>query len=240
MNKEDFKKELKEKAQKINIDLNENQIEQFYTYMKLLLEWNTKMNLTAITDCKEIILKHFIDSLTIAKYIKKDQALIDVGSGAGFPGIPLKIYREDIDITLLDSLNKRINFLNEVIKELKLEKIRAIHSRVEEFGKNKKYRESFDVSTSRAVANLTTLSEYILPLVKVGGESICMKGSEVTEELKNSKKAIEILGGKIEKVDEFELANTDNKRNIIVISKIKETPKKYPRKPGTPSKEPLI
>lgn len=239
MDKKEFEKEILEKAEKIDIVLNEKQLDQFYKYMELLLEWNEKINLTAITDCKEIILKHFIDSLTIAKYIENGKMLVDVGTGAGFPGIPLKIFREDIKITLVDSLNKRINFLNEVIKELELQDIVTVHARVEEFGRNKKYREKFDIATSRAVANLTTLSEYMLPLVRVGGKSICMKGSEIKEELENSKKAIDILGGKIEKTDKFELANTDNKRNIVIISKVKETPAKYPRKPGTPSREPI-
>lgn len=239
MNKEDFKKELLEKSNNINIKLNEEQIDKFYKYMELLLEWNNRINLTAITDCKDIILKHFVDSMTISKYINKGESLIDVGTGAGFPGIPLKIIREDINVTLLDSLNKRINFLNEVIESLELKDIDTVHSRVEEFAKNKKHRESFDVVTSRAVANLTTLSEYMLPLAKVGGTSICMKGSEVDEEIEESKKAINILGGKIYKVDSFCLSNTSNKRNIVIISKVKGTPAKYPRKPGTPAKEPL-
>ena len=240
MNIKEFKEKLEEKAKQININLNKKQIEQFYKYMNLLLEWNEKINLTAITDCDEIILKHFIDSLTISEFIKDNQSVVDVGTGAGFPGIPLKIYREDINITLLDSLNKRINFLNEVINTLELKKIDTVHARVEEFGRNKQYREKFDVSTSRAVANLTTLSEYMLPLVKIKGKSICMKGPEIEEEIKNSEKAIKILGGKIESIEKFNLANTENQRNIIIISKIKETPHKYPRKPGTPAKEPLI
>ena len=207
--------------------------------MNLLIEWNKKINLTAITEPNEIILKHFVDSLTISKYISDGTRVVDVGTGAGFPGIPLKIYRQDIEITLLDSLQKRINFLDEVIKELNLEKIEIIHSRVEDFGKDKRYREKFDIATSRAVANLATLSEYLLPLVKVGGKVISMKGSLIEEELENSKNAIKILGGKIEKVDEFNLPNSDISRNIVLIDKIKETPNKYPRKAGEPSKKPL-
>ncbi|MCI8412453.1 MAG: 16S rRNA (guanine(527)-N(7))-methyltransferase RsmG [Clostridia bacterium] len=239
MDKKEFQKEMLEKSDKIGIVLNEKQLNQFYEYMNLLLDWNEKINLTAITEPEEIILKHFIDSLTIAKYIKKGESLVDVGTGAGFPGIPLKIYREDISIMLLDSLNKRINFLNDVIERLDLKDITTIHSRVEEFGKNKKYREKFDIATSRAVANLATLSEYMLPLIKIGGKSICMKGPEISKEIENSKRAIKILGGRVEKIDEFELASTNNKRNIITILKIEKTPEKYPRKPGMPAKEPI-
>ena len=207
--------------------------------MNLLIEWNKKVNLTAITEPDEIILKHFVDSLTISKYISDGTKVVDVGTGAGFPGIPLKIVRQDVDITLLDSLQKRINFLDEVINELDLEKITTIHSRVEDFGKDKKYREKFDIATSRAVANLSTLSEYLLPLVKVGGKVISMKGSLIQEELENSKNAIKILGGQIEKVDEFDLPNSDISRNIVLIDKIKNTPNRYPRKAGEPSKKPL-
>ena len=170
---EEFKQNMKQYAKKIGIVLEEEQIEQFYQYEKLLLIWNEKINLTAITKPEEIILKHFIDSITIAKYIGANKTLIDVGTGAGFPGIPLKIIRKDIQITLLDSLNKRVQFLNEIIKQLELKEIETIHGRVEEFGKNKKYREKFDYATSRAVANLTTLSEYLLPLVKIEGKCIC-------------------------------------------------------------------
>ena len=236
---EEFSKLMNLYGKEISIEFSDIQIEKFYKYMNLLIEWNEKMNLTAITEPKEIIVKHFIDSLTILKEIKGKNTLVDVGTGAGFPGIPLKIMDEEIKITLLDSLNKRINFLNEVIKELDLKNIETIHSRVEEAGKNKKYRENFEIATARAVANLTTLSEYMLPLVKIGGKSICMKGSEVTEELKNSKKAVSILGGEIENIENFELPKSDMMRNIVIIKKVKTTPSKYPRKPGMPSKEPI-
>lgn len=236
---DDFKEKMIINVDKLGITLSEIQLKQFYNYMNLLIEWNKKINLTAITEPNEIILKHFVDSLTISKYISDGTRVVDVGTGAGFPGIPLKIYRQDIEITLLDSLQKRINFLDEVIRELNLEKIETIHSRVEDFGKDKKYREKFDIATSRAVANLATLSEYLLPLVKIGGKVISMKGSLIEEELENSKNAIKILGGKIERVDEFDLPNSDISRNIVLIDKIKETPNKYPRKAGEPSKKPL-
>lgn len=239
MEKQEFEQKIKTYADEIEIVLNEQQIHQFYQYMELLLEWNEKINLTAITNPEEIIVKHFIDSLTIAKYVKENARLIDVGTGAGFPGIPLKIIREDIEITLLDSLNKRVNFLNEVIHELKLSKIQAVHSRVEDFAKDKKNRESFDYATSRAVANLSTLSEYLIPLVKIGGNAISMKGSEVDEEMKQSQKAISLLGGKIETIETFQLPQSDINRNIIIIHKTQNTPNKYPRKAGIPSKEPI-
>ena len=226
-------------GEKIDIKFTEEQLNQFYEYMNLLLEWNEKINLTAITDPNEVILKHFIDSLTINKYIKENNTLADVGTGAGFPGIPLKILRPDLKITLVDSLNKRINFLNEVINKLNLVNIETVHSRIEDFGKDKKYRESFDFVTARAVANLAVLSEYLLPIAKVGGQCVCMKGSSVEEELSNGKNAIKVLGGKIKIIDEFVLPDSDMSRNVIIIDKIKNTPNKYPRKAGIPVKEPL-
>ncbi len=240
MEKDEFFYKLQNQAQKIDINLTNKQLNEFYTYMNLLIEWNKNINLTAITEPEEIIKKHFIDSLTISKNIQKDSSIIDVGTGAGFPGIPLKIVREDINVVLLDALNKRLNFLNEVIKENKLENIETVHFRAEEIGKNKKYREKYDIATSRAVAQLNILAEYLLPLVKIGGKCICMKGSNVEEELKNSKKAITLLGGEIEKIEEFILPDSDIKRNVIIIKKVNSTPAKYPRKPGTPAKEPII
>lgn len=239
MLEKEFAEKMREHGNEIGILLKEKQINQFYTYMNLLLEWNEKINLTAITNPEEITLKHFIDSMTIAKYIDKNLRLIDVGTGAGFPGIPLKIIREDIEITLLDSLNKRVNFLNEVINQLGLTKIQTIHSRVEDFGQDKKYREKFDCATSRAVANLATLAEYLMPLVKSNGVCISMKGSNVEEEIQESKKAISVLGGKIENREEFQLPKSNIDRNIIIIRKIKHTPQKYPRKSGTPAKDPI-
>lgn len=239
MDFEEFKDELIIQAKKIDVILDEEQIQKFYKYMELLLEWNEKINLTAIVEPRDVILKHFVDSLTICKELQKNKTLADIGTGAGFPGIPVKILRPDLDITLIDSLNKRVNFLTMVIGALKLEKIIALHGRIEDFGKNKKYREKFDYVTSRAVANLSTLSEYMIPLVKIGGKCICMKGSKIDEELKNAEKAIKTLGGKIEKIDKFLLPDTDMGRNIILIKKEKATPNKYPRKAGTPTKEPI-
>lgn len=237
---EDFKQYFIDMLKELDLMLNNKQIENFYYYMNELIEWNKNINLTAITEEKEIIQKHFIDSLTIIKYLKNNDKIIDVGTGAGFPGIPLKISNETLDITLLDSLNKRILFLNNVIEKLKLNNIRTIHSRVEDAAINLEHREKYDIATSRAVAQLNVLLEYLLPLVKVGGKCICMKGGNIEEELKNSKKALEILGGKVEKIESFELPDSDIKRNIIIIKKVSHTPKIYPRKAGTPSKKPLI
>lgn len=240
MNIEEFSKELTKLASKIEIELSLDEIEKLYKFMYLLLEWNEKINLTAITEPEDIILKHFVDSITIKKYIKSENKVLDMGTGAGFPGIPLKIISSDTYFTLVDSLNKRIIFLNEVCDKLKLDKIENIHSRAEELAKNKKYREQYDVVTSRAVARLASLVEYMLPFVKVGGRCICMKGSNVDEELIEAKKAINVLGGKIEKVDKFLLPNSDIERNIVIIKKIKNTSCKYPRKPGTATKQPII
>ena len=239
MNISDFKNLMNKYAKDIDIMFTDEQINKFYNYMNLLIEWNEKINLTAITEPEDIIIKHFIDSLTINKYINGNSTLADVGTGAGFPGIPLKIYRPDLNIFLVDSLNKRINFLNEVIDKLGLNNISTVHARVEDFGKNKQYREHFDYVTARAVANLTVLSEYLLPIVKVCGKCICMKGSDVEDEIKSSQNAFKILGGNLEFVDKFFLPNTDILRHIILIDKVKNTPAKYPRKAGIPVKEPL-
>lgn len=224
---------------KINIVFTDKQLKEFYSYMNLLLEWNKNINLTAIIEPKEVILKHFIDSLTINKYIEKNVTIADVGTGAGFPGIPLKIYRPDLNITLVDSLNKRLNFLDEVIDTLGLDKICSVHSRIEDFAKDKNYRERFDYSTARAVANLPVLAEYLIPIVKVGGKCICMKGSQIDEELTSARVAINVLGGKIYKSDNFNLPCSDICRNVIIVDKIKHTPNRYPRKAGVPAKEPL-
>lgn len=234
-----FFEELKNKASKINVNLNKEQLEKCNLYMNLLLEWNEKMNLTAITDPKDIILKHFIDSFTIEKYIKNEKKVIDVGTGAGFPGIPISILQKDIDITLLDSLNKRIMFLEDVIQKLQLNKVQAVHARAEEFAKNKLEREQYDISTSRAVAPLNILLEYLLPLIKVGGKCVCMKGSNI-EEIKKANNALKLLGGEIEKIEKINLPESDIIHHIIIIKKIKNTPQKYPRKSGIPNKQPII
>ena len=234
-----FDEIFKKLAKEIHLDIDRSKIVKFYEYMNLLLEWNEKINLTAITEQNDIILKHFIDCLTIKKYLKDNDKIVDIGTGAGFPGIPLAIMSGANKFTLVDSLNKRVNFLNDVKEKIDLKNIEAIHSRAEEFGQNKIYREKYDVAVSRAVANLSVLLEYLLPTVKVGGKVICMKGSQVKDEINEAKYALKELGGVIKLTDEFCLPETDMKRNIIVIEKIKNTPKKYPRKSGTPSKQPL-
>ena len=240
MEKEQFSYEFTEKARKIGIDMTQDNVEQFYEYMNLLLEWNEKINLTAITEPNEIILKHFIDSITINKYLKEANTIMDIGTGAGFPGIPLKIINLNKKFTLVDSLNKRINYLKEVCQKLCLNEVECLHARAEEIANNEKYREQYYVVTSRAVARMSTLLEYMLPFVKVGGCCICMKGSNVGEELEEAKKAVEVLGGRIEKIDNFLLPDSDMERNIIVIEKIKKTPSCYPRKAGIPSKQPIV
>lgn len=240
MEYEEFKAKMVPKLNEINMQLPASKIRDFFTYMEELLEWNQKINLTAILERDEIIDKHFVDSLTISNYIEENKKIIDVGTGAGFPGIPLKIAREDLKIDLLDSLNKRINFLNEMIEKLKLKNITAIHSRAEDESNKKEKREQYDIAVSRAVANLPVLLEYLLPFVKVGGKCICMKGSNIEEEINNSKKALKELGGEIEKIEQFKLPGTDATRNIIIVKKINTTPKKYPRKAGTAVKNPII
>lgn len=239
MEEKEFFEKMQEKGNKININFNVEQLQKFYRYMELLIEWNEKINLTAITEPEEIITKHFIDSLTILRYIKDKERIVDVGTGAGFPGIPLKIMLENNKFVLVDSLNKRLLFLQEVIKELNLNNVEIIHSRAEDFGQNKKYRESFDIVTSRAVANLSTLSEYLIPLTKINGKCICMKAADTEDEIKQAQNAIKVLGGKIEKIDKFVLPETDLGRTIIIINKEKITSSKYPRKAGIPSKKPI-
>lgn len=230
---------------KINIDISDDQIEKFKSYYELLIEKNKVMNLTTITEKNEVIIKHFIDSIAIIPYLKKldlidsNKRIIDIGTGAGFPGIPLKIMLPDIDFTLLDSLNKRVGFLKEVIDNLDLSGIEAIHGRAEDYAVDKKYREKYDFCVSRAVANLSTLSEYCIPFVKTGGLFISYKAGESEEEINNSKNAIKLLGGKINKVEEFILPETDATRVFVLINKLTSTDKKYPRKAGIPTKKPL-
>ncbi len=231
--------------EQLSITLSGEQKQQFLTYYEYLVEKNKVMNLTAITEYEEVITKHFLDSLAVVKTscFKPEKLagkrLIDIGTGAGFPGIPLKIAFPELDILLLDSLNKRINFLNEVTEMLGLTNINTVHGRAEDYAKQKGYRESFDFCVSRAVANLSTLSEYCIPFVKQGGCFISYKSGSVDQELIQAEKAVKILGGQREEVVRFSLADTDMDRSFVVIHKAKPTPKKYPRKAGLPSKEPL-
>ena len=239
MNFDDFCESFNKKLNKLNIKLSDEQYRQFYEYMNLLIEWNEKINLTAIVEPEDIILKHFVDSLTVSKYVENGQKIADIGTGAGFPGVPLKIANPQTEVTLIDSLNKRINFLNEVIAVNKLDKTEAIHARAEEVGHNKNYREQFDAVFSRAVARLNTLLEYMMPLVKVGGKCICLKGPNILDEIEEAKNAIEVFGGELEKIEEITLPDSDNKRTIIIINKVRPISNKYPRKPGTPSSSPI-
>lgn len=231
--------------EQLSITLSGEQKQQFLTYYEYLVEKNKVMNLTAITEYEEVITKHFLDSLAVVKNscFKPEKLagkrLIDIGTGAGFPGIPLKIAFPELEILLLDSLNKRINFLNEVTEMLGLTKINTVHGRAEDYAKQKGYRESFDFCVSRAVANLSTLSEYCIPFVKQGGCFISYKSGSVDQELIQAEKAVKILGGQREEVVRFSLADADMDRSFVVIRKAKPTPKKYPRKAGLPSKEPL-
>lgn len=236
---EEFITQIQKQAKKNQIVLDEKQSKQFYEYMNLLLEWNEKINLTAITNQEDIILKHFVDCMTLLPYLKEKKKMIDVGTGAGFPGIPIKIVKPDMQITLLDSLNKRVKFLEEVTQTIGLKEIQAVHGRAEEFARKKGERESYDIATSRAVARLNVLLEYLMPFVKVGGKCICMKSNHIEEELEEAKKAIQVLGGEIEKIEELSLGNSDIIRKIIIIKKVKSTPKEFPRKAGTPSKSPI-
>jgi 16S rRNA (guanine527-N7)-methyltransferase len=237
MNIEQFVTSLAEKG----ITLTDKQLDQFQTYFETLVEWNEKMNLTAITEKHEVYLKHFYDSIAASFYFDftKPFHLCDVGAGAGFPSIPLKIVYPHIEVTIVDSLNKRISFLNHLANVLQLENVHFVHDRAETFGVNPTYRESFDVVTARAVARMSVLSELCLPLAKVGGTFIAMKAAHAKDELEAGQKAITTLGGKLEKVFTFTLPLEESERNILIIKKQKQTPKKYPRKPGTPGKSPI-
>ena len=230
-----------EKLNALGIELTEKQYEQFDQYYELLVEWNKVMNLTGITEYDEVNEKHFVDSLSLVKVLDVNsvKSVIDVGTGAGFPGIPLKIAFPHLKVTLLDSLNKRINFLNEVIKTLGLEDISTIHGRAEDFARKEDHREMYDLCVSRAVANLSTLSEYCLPYVKVGGQFIPYKSGEIDQEVKEAKTAVKILGGNGAEIIKFQLPGTDINRSFVKIGKIKNTGKKFPRRSGLPSKEPI-
>jgi len=235
------KSRFEEELQKLNITLTEYQKEQFDRYYQILVEWNKVMNLTGITDYDEVNLKHFTDSLTVVRTLDLNEicSVIDIGTGAGFPGLPIKIAFPNIKVVLLDSLNKRIKFLDAVAEELNLTGIETLHGRAEDYAKKKEYREQFDLCVSRAVANLSTLSEYCIPFVKKNGYFVSYKSGSSDEEIKQSEKAVNILGGEIIKVDKFLLPGTDMGRSLVNIKKLRNTPLKYPRKAGIPSKEPL-
>lgn len=239
MNLEEFKKLFIEETEKNKIEIKVESIDLFYEYMKKILEWNEKINVTAIKDEKEFLIKHYIDSLSICEFIKENQNIIDIGTGAGFPGIPIKFAKETSNVTLIDSVNKKLNVIRNISNELKISKLDIIHARAEELGKKQEYREKFDIATTRAVSNLSTIVEYMLPFVKIGGIAICMKGPNYKEELSNAKKAIELLGGAIETVKSIVISD-DFERNIIVIKKVKNTPKNFPRGQGKPLREPII
>ena len=235
---------IKDRFQFAGLELTDHQAAQFVQYADLLTEWNSVMNLTGITDFDEIVEKHFLDSAAIAflKNVSREtwnRNLIDVGTGAGFPGIPLKILFPNLKVTLLDSLNKRINFLNEVIRVLDLKQIKAIHGRAEDFAKLPVQREQYELCVSRAVANLSTLTEYCLPFIRKGGWFVAYKSGEVEEELQTAAKAVKILGGTIDRTEKVLLQGSDIGRSLIFIKKVETTPKKYPRKAGVPSKQPL-
>jgi len=237
MNAQQFQNMLQEKG----ISLSPEQMQQFERYYELLIEWNEKMNLTAIVEKEEVYLKHFFDSITAAFYhdFSKPLSLCDVGAGAGFPSIPLKICFPDLKVTIVDSLQKRINFLNQLATDLNLENVAFYHDRAETFGRREDIRESFDFVTARAVARLSVLSELCLPLVKVGGAFIAMKGAAAQEELESGKHAVQVLGGEVKQISTFQLPVEESERNILYIEKKRKTPKKYPRKPGMPNKVPI-
>ncbi|MFA9556248.1 16S rRNA (guanine(527)-N(7))-methyltransferase RsmG [Evansella sp. AB-rgal1] len=237
MNEHQFKDALKEKG----IILTDIQMSQFESYYKLLVSWNERMNLTAITEKQEVYLKHFYDSISVAFYHNFGESIkiVDVGAGAGFPSVPLKICFPNLEVSIVDSLNKRITFLNALAEELNLVNVSFYHDRAEIFGRNKEHREMYDIVLARAVARLPVLAELCLPLVKKNGFFIAMKGAGANEEIKDGEKAIKLLGGKNVEDHSFKLPNEESERSIIIIKKVKETSNKFPRKPGTPNKQPL-
>jgi len=239
-----FRNLMEQGLKEFSIGLSEKQVEQFYEYYQLLLQWNKVMNLTAITELEEVVTKHFVDSLSIVKIIDSEKLnklkVLDLGTGAGFPGIPLKLAFPDMEMVLMDSLNKRVHFLNEVIEKLRLNRICAVHGRAEDYGREGKYREQFELCVSRAVANLATLSEYCIPFVKIGGYFVPYKSGSAEEEIRQAEGALKLLGGRIDSVTGFSLPGSDMGRMLIKIKKVEGTSKKYPRKAGMPGKEPLM
>lgn len=235
----DYNTLLLDETKKNGMELSDKQIAQFNLYYELLTAKNKVMNLTAITEYNDVVKKHFIDSMMISRVLdmKKINSLCDVGTGAGFPGIPLKIVYPHIQLTLVDSVGKRVNFLSEVVEKLGLEDVETIHSRTEDLAHNQKYREKYDMVTARAVASMNVLAEYCIPYAKIGGYFAAYKSGNIEEEIENAKNAVKILGGKIEKTDVFEIYEMG--RSIVLIKKASSTPKMYPRKAGTPSKNPL-
>lgn len=238
MKLEEFKEIFMQEVSNNNIQLKTEEYQEFLFYMEEVIAWNEKINVTAITNEKEFLVKHLIDSLTVNKLVEDNKSLIDIGTGAGFPGIPLKIANPKLKVTLIDSVNKKLNVIRDITQKMNLDNLEIIHSRAEDLAIKKEYREQFDFATTRAVSRLNVIAEYMLPFVKIGGKAICMKGLNIEEELEEAKNAIQILGGRIEKIEHLFL-DGEYERNIVIISKEKNTPLQFPRGKGKPSKEPL-
>ena len=238
MELKEFKEIFINESKDLNLEINDKQLELFYQYMNGIIDWNDKINVTAITDEKMFIVKHFVDSLAINKFVTQAKSIIDIGTGGGFPGIPLKIMNYDKNVTLIDSVNKKLNVIRDITKDMDLGELEILHSRAEDLASKQEYRETYDIATTRAVSNFSTILEYMLPFIKVGGYAICMKGPNYTEEFEEAKVAIEVLGGKFDSIERLNVGN-ELERNIIIIKKVKNTPKKFPRGQGKPLKEPI-
>lgn len=238
MELKEFKEIFINESKDLNLEIKDKQLELFYQYMNGIIDWNDKINVTAITDEKMFIVKHFVDSLAINKFVAQAKSIIDIGTGGGFPGIPLKIMNYDKKVTLIDSVNKKLNVIRDITKDMDLGEIEILHSRAEDLASKQEYREAYDIATTRAVSNFSTILEYMLPFIKVGGYAICMKGPNYTEEFEEAKVAIEVLGGKFDSIERLNVGN-ELERNIIIIKKVKNTPKKFPRGQGKPLKEPI-
>lgn len=238
MELKEFKEIFINESKDLKLEINDKQLELFYQYMNGIIDWNDKINVTAITDEKMFIVKHFVDSLAINKFVAQAKSIIDIGTGGGFPGIPLKIMNYDKKVTLIDSVNKKLNVIRDITKDMELGELEILHSRAEDLASEQEYREAYDIATTRAVSNFSTILEYMLPFIKVGGYAICMKGPNYTEEFEEAKVAIEVLGGKFDSIERLNVGN-ELERNIIIIKKVKNTPKKFPRGQGKPLKEPI-